>query len=107
MATNPVRVPEAVHDEVHTAAPPVRVQRRGALGMPRGTHFVRVLSSSPSSNKPGRRSRPALSTRSPLVCTNSLRNEPSVGQIRSKRCGARRRSALSHRGATVTQCSFV
>ena len=73
------------------------MQRLGALGTARGTHFARVLSSSPSSNKPGRRSRPALSTRSPLVCTNSPRSGPSVGRIRSRHCGERRRPLLSRR----------
>jgi len=106
MATNPVRVPEAVHDEVHTAARLFGCNARNSWNA-RGTHFARVLSSSPSSNKPERLSRSVSSTRSPLICTNSLHNGPGDEPIRSKRCGKRRRSALSHRGATVTRCSFV
>ncbi len=106
MATNPVRVPEAVHDEVHTAARLFGATPRSSWNA-RGAHFARVRSLSPSSNKPERPSRSVISTRSPLICTNRLRNEPSAGRIRSQHCGARRRSALSHRGASVTRCSFV
>ena len=106
MATNPVRVPEAVHDEVHTAA-----RLFGCNASELLEHAWHSFRQSPEFVTEFEQARKAfssaISTRSPLICTNSLHSGPSDEPIRSKRCGKRRRSALSHRGATVTLCSFV